>query len=759
MRILIALALLTPVFAQETDTQKRVREADRKLFAVLQREMEKPEAHLHEVASRVKVLGGDPARIVEFVRKEIRYEAYPGLQRGPSGVLISGAGNSLDRAFLLAELLKAAGFDARLVRGTLPREKADDLVKQSFEARKGLPAGRFSGAISTTSPRGEVSQALCREIGVAPEELERMSKAQDELRSRLWKDGLDLAAREREFLAGQLRAARIEAPASDVREELIEAARTHAWVQWKAKDANAWSDADPLFAERPVVTAQGELDPLKEADRFVLTLALERKDGEKREIVQVLRHEVPVYQPMVEPLIFTIQPTGWGGTVTEVPTLEERVKRILGGREYVASVLEGGRTVQVMAFDYDGKVFKPTSEMLKVGQSVKKAPGLAAGAFGEKVQESKGSLASLWVDLSVTRGGKPLWSQRRGLLEPAGRESWCPILQWSLLLQTHEVTPRFLRSIAMIQRFKNDDAVKARIEWELGGRKGDATKLAQVRTVAYPTDLIEFCLARQAFVAEAMGNGVAPYFPFANLFMSGRRLRLEGGSAHVCLCYGMDLVENGALLLDPKAGGRLDTAATAALGSFDTVLEQAIVRLANGSEAVAGTVGFFERARAASKPIRLVSAGDRQALAQAGVPAGDVEWILKNTDPRCYVLAPALEAGPGGGTYAWWQIDPATGRTVGRLSGGRGGTEVPVASPQELAEYAELLGNALCFYSAVMGGDKAGEKALDCLVCSVAGGMFAAIGTQAGLAWTIFDLVRTIAGILGEQKEGGGKNE
>ena len=66
----------------------------------------------------------DEQKIIAFVRDEISFEQYPGLLRGAQGTLISGAGNALDQALLLATLLKDAGLDARIVRGRIDAKQA-----------------------------------------------------------------------------------------------------------------------------------------------------------------------------------------------------------------------------------------------------------------------------------------------------------------------------------------------------------------------------------------------------------------------------------------------------------------------------------------------------------------------------------------------------------------------------------------------------------------------------------------------------------
>jgi hypothetical protein len=54
-------------------------------------------------------IGTDPVALARFVQTEIRYEPSAGALRGSRGTLLARAGNSLDRALLLAAMLRAAG--------------------------------------------------------------------------------------------------------------------------------------------------------------------------------------------------------------------------------------------------------------------------------------------------------------------------------------------------------------------------------------------------------------------------------------------------------------------------------------------------------------------------------------------------------------------------------------------------------------------------------------------------------------------------
>src|SRR5690348_5498354 len=72
----------------------------------------------------VKLTDGDPARIFAWVRDKTFWVPYRGELRGAAGVLMDRLGNSLDRALLLAELLRRAGQDVRLAHAQLSDEQA-----------------------------------------------------------------------------------------------------------------------------------------------------------------------------------------------------------------------------------------------------------------------------------------------------------------------------------------------------------------------------------------------------------------------------------------------------------------------------------------------------------------------------------------------------------------------------------------------------------------------------------------------------------
>lgn len=165
-------------------------------------------------------LGKDPAKIFSFVRDRIAYEAYPGSLRGPRGTLLAMAGNSVDRAALLAALLQSSGQTVRFAHGTLSDAQAQELIASMWRERARSAVAQEQTSSGSSPDLQAASGALQKNVR------RDVTALHDHLNK-----------------AGEPTAATVAAdPAT-----LMKEAEDHYWVQWS--NDGKWTDLDPSFAD------------------------------------------------------------------------------------------------------------------------------------------------------------------------------------------------------------------------------------------------------------------------------------------------------------------------------------------------------------------------------------------------------------------------------------------------------------------------------------------------------------------------------
>ncbi len=105
---------------------------------------------------------GDATAAYDWVKTKTRFEPYAGVLRSASGTLAARAGNSADRARLLAALLTRMGVKVRFARGTLDDGTAAALAESAFAPTSISTAAPRSELLDTTALRGARDYALLR---------------------------------------------------------------------------------------------------------------------------------------------------------------------------------------------------------------------------------------------------------------------------------------------------------------------------------------------------------------------------------------------------------------------------------------------------------------------------------------------------------------------------------------------------------------------------------------------------------------------
>lgn len=95
-----------------------------------------------EILAKAAELEHDYTRIYQFVRNEIRTEAYAGGMKGAVGTLAQGSGNDVDQASLLIALLRASDAPARYVHGVV------ELPVETLAESLGVPPASVPTALA-----------------------------------------------------------------------------------------------------------------------------------------------------------------------------------------------------------------------------------------------------------------------------------------------------------------------------------------------------------------------------------------------------------------------------------------------------------------------------------------------------------------------------------------------------------------------------------------------------------------------------------
>jgi hypothetical protein len=180
----------------------------------------------------------DIESIFRFVADEVRYEPYGGILRGAKGTLWGLAGNSADKALLLAELLKEALVDFRFAVGQL-----DDAAATQILTATAIDAETARAHAEKVMAIPPPANGTADTSGLPPDQveaLERIPQAREELLT-MAKERL---AESVEMIDTALTDAGITLP--EPATDLPELERTrHIWVQYAS--GTDWIDLDPTL--------------------------------------------------------------------------------------------------------------------------------------------------------------------------------------------------------------------------------------------------------------------------------------------------------------------------------------------------------------------------------------------------------------------------------------------------------------------------------------------------------------------------------
>jgi hypothetical protein len=578
-------------------------------------------------------LGKDPSKIFAFVRDQIAYESYSGCLRGPRGTLMAMAGNSIDRAALLASLLEHSGQRVRYARGPLPEALAQQLVDSMWVERKQAAPDKTEG-----KPSPEIEAAAERLI-------DAVKRDGTLLRDTLKKAGYPTSQ------------------ASAVTPELLtKEAQEHYWVQWWQHDA--WVDLDPSFATatpgQVFARAEETFDVLPEAifHRVGIRIRLEEYSGDKpssREILEyaakaadlsgvdlLLTHQLEKGENQgngyLSPFSSSAQGTGQVGQMKPVLIVGKAqsagqpfwqkapaqnaggaVTDIMGGGETTASVPVA--TAEFLDFDFiapDGRIESVEREIFDLVGKARRLKGQAlnAGEVASRTQANDpDNLTAVFYDLFITTGSIDA-AHLRNLADPPGPAEGDPVNVGAGLLRINIAFAAL--SDALLSRMGNAQGLVCRFYID--------SPRVQIAELSRKSGVLRLTLDLRRDQARAVAHGLRP----DQLFYA-QVLR----------------------------------------GVVDGTLERTVIDYFAGSSPgkespgprVISTSLMFEQARATNTPTVLLV---RDSTALGSEVSEDSRALIDEALAAGHlVLAPKTPVRLSGvPRLAWWQVDSRSGSTI-----------------------------------------------------------------------------------------------
>lgn len=609
-------------------------------------------------AARVDQADYDLDTLVNFVRDEIVFQPYAGTMKGAAGTLRAGAGNSLDQSLLLAQMLRTAGFDARIVRAELD----DDLARRLLDITRNAPQ---------TQSMDYVSDAIAEIFGETVSEAPASIPVEE---SAYYRD----TQRHTGLLLDTLAEAGMKLEPTDVTARLLEVVRPYFWVQTREGPSQPWNPAHPAFGK---AEAPSDLEPLEVfADsipdryqhQFELRAWVEQWLGGKIEKHAIMSPwMVPVANLNGVPIRFQNVPDGMnadhGDDLEKVLALTNTLSPVMG-----ASAPPGA-----MAFDLQGRVIDP------LAQSGGPAAGIVK-TVGDKFVDATTDLAdredgkpamalhSMYLEFTFQRPNGESETRRRYVLPPRENydESDQEVLRQLISGYTYMVsTGDQSRDFVLDQYLEGSLTELDWLKYLVLSQAEQTTRpqLPENPPSAVPTLIQQWNMERMPVNAGLVRFRSEPV-------LVGIRDGLRDART---IFTEVDVVWNPV-----ESISRVDDRwmsvpeATLAAGVWDTVLES-IPRGGNEQRGaiLSSAPKVFDAAQEEGIDLQVLPAGVAGRSALEALPIDDRarQFVRRDLDAGYAVVIPQRK--PADVLMAgWWRVRPDNGETLGMLGDGYGAT-------------------------------------------------------------------------------------
>lgn len=613
-----------------------------------------------DVDQKAAELGPDVDHLFRFVHDDIRHQIYAGVLRGPRGTLTSRAGNAWDRSVLLAALLRHHGREVRFVRGRLTPDRATALVATMFERR---PQSPVAGAVDVPSAVAAAARDLSARIEA------RWQAAQDDVTAALDRSGIALGR------TPLVTDATLNAEAAD-----------HLWIEYR--DGERWVPLDPSAGSAPgetVTSAADSFAEIPEAQHHHVTFRLkaEERKGQVLTEREVLRWS-------------TTASTLHG---TSVVLAHAIASTLTGQWRATPTLFVEGQGHAGLPLTAEG--VEPSTGASGPGGSLIDEAHRQVGGLG-RVNEmfggsapppnATGVLTALWLDVEFTGPSSPSETVRREILDrvgvvaraqgrggtaplaPIAVDSGVPVALAGIhacAVTTGPMNPRFTfqRLTSMLGALDGVSASPARSD---SAARPDAATIARIAEplpglLAAVAQTIRALSDSLVTRSKSTGGTLLLYESTPRLAIVSLDLTLPGLT--------VDLLRNPLRIVARGAAAPDVVRANLSRGVLDSVIEDAFAGYALPGLATApvSTIEIFDRARTdRTRIVSVRTAGDVAALTASDTAKVRVTQAIAGH----VVVAPERAVTISGAPRsAWFQVDPATGATVGVLETGLHGAQ------------------------------------------------------------------------------------
>lgn len=572
----------------------------------------------------------EPASMFAFVRDQIAFEPYDGALRGARGTLLARAGNSVDRALLLADMLRTAGRRVRFAHGRLDEVRARELV-QSIWARS-RPSGGAHG--------GGASQLEKKLVSAVERDYRTLYRVLNDAK----------------------RIPRVASGSSFA--ELTRAARQHYWVQ-DFRDG-VWVDVDPsangAVPGQRLTEADETFDALPDHlfHRITLRIRVEEYSDGKASSREVLTYTLRAADLRAFSMLLTHQPESWTGPSAG---LADAMTSAIGSNPRIKPVL---------IIDVDqviGEAFRhkpPATGGLN---------GVFGGLSGEGTRRAVPIAVSETLEVHFTRPDGSVARVEREIFDAVGKARRFRNQPLSPAELDASAAASGLVTDRLFDLFFSTGAIHSDHFAGITALASDDPDMVLVNGLRRLG--LAMTSASDALTSEVGDNDeLARYFPDAPRLVITEVAHAQGQTR---LSIDLRHLRSAAVARSESKSNLFRS--NMLRGVVHTHLEHLLLEqmLADaptrGQWARAESVAaVFERAHADGGPFALF-AGESSVL-PAGLPDNTSARLREDVAKGLLAIGPARQVTSADSTrYAWWRVDPASGETTGVLDNGLHGAQ------------------------------------------------------------------------------------